>query len=345
MRRFSGALVAAGVTVACSVSAVVAAVSAPAREGGVPPGGKVVARISVRRATGGFALGKKMIWALTDNARVLAKIDPNRGVVVARIKLPARGPCPAFPRTCGETAAGAGAVWVSHPSDNNVLRVEPATGTVKATIGVGPQPVTLAISPTAVWVANLGGPTVSRIDPNTNKVVATIRLASARACCSEHMTVTYGGGAVWATVAKRGVVARIDPRTNKVTASIHLSAARSGQPCGFLAADTGGVWAAGAHCFASSGYGVVTRIDVRTRRTAGVVTGLQAPIGVAVAFKSLWVADLDAATIYRVDPRSRRIVAALPIGGVPIDLRAGFHSIWVGDASGRILRIKPLALR
>jgi YVTN family beta-propeller protein len=238
-------------------------------------------------------------------------------------------------------AAGNGAVWVALTTDNAVARVDPQAGTVTTTIPVGPQPGAIAVSPGAIWVANAGGPSVSRIDPATNKVVATIRVGPTKAR-SDRMDVTFGGGTVWATLSELGEVVRIDPATNKVTATIKLSWMTSGQPCGILAAHQSAVWAASAHCPASSGFGTVTRIDPHTNKPAKIVTGFKAPIGIAVAFGSVWVADLDAQSIFRINPRSGRIVARLPVGGKPIRLVVGFGSVWVRDDTGRVLRIKPL---
>src|SRR5439155_25122147 len=99
-----------------------------------------------------------------------------RNAVIARIKV---SPPEA-------TAAGAGAVWLSYPLNDEVSRVDPATNKVTASIHVGPQPTGIAVSRSAVWVADAGGPSVSRIDPATNRVVATIRVGSKRVCCAEH---------------------------------------------------------------------------------------------------------------------------------------------------------------
>ena len=129
---------------------------------------------------------------------------------------------------------------------------------------------------------------------------------------------------------------RIDPTTNEVAATIRLSRRQSGQPCGFLAASKKAVWAAGAHCGSA-----VTRIDPQTNRPTGTVTGLPAPIGLGVAFGSLWVADLDAKAIERIDIRTGRIVGRLPVGGFPVRLAVGLGSVWVRDDSGRVLRIHP----
>jgi hypothetical protein len=101
-----------------------------------------------------------------------------------------------------------------------------------------------------------------------------------------------------------------------------LSSRRSGQPCGFLAADERTVWSASAHCDAWSGHGVVTRLDARTNRSTKIVSGLKAPIGLALGFGSLWVDDLDAKAIDRVDPRTGRLVARLHVGGIPFGWRS-----------------------
>jgi streptogramin lyase len=147
------------------------------------------------------------------------------------------------------------------------------------------------------------------------------------------MSVTAGGGAIWIGVPNLNAVVRIDPATNAVVSTIR----GSGQACGFLAADRNAVWAAGDHC---DNY--VARLDPRTTRRVGQVQGrLLVPIGVALGFGSLWVADLEAKTIDRVNPRTGRIVARLRVGGYPVHLAVGFDSLWVRDDSGRVLRIRP----
>lgn len=310
----------------------------------LPRGAKVVATVRISAGTGAFAVGAGAVWAVSDSGPVLTRIDPHRNAVVASVKLRLGKLCPAQPPGCGEAAAGEGAVWVTHADDNSVSRIDPATNTVSATVKVGSRPLAIAVSPGAVWVANGGGPSVSRIDPSTNRVVATIRLGPSSQA-SDRMAVAAGGGAVWVTMTAPDTVVRIDPAANKVSATVKLSSLRSGQPCGFLAVGQGVVWAAGAHCAASSGYAVVTRIDSQKNASTATAAGFRAPIGLAIGFGSLWVADLDAQMIDRVDPKTSRIVARLPVGGQPIRLGIGFGSVWVRDDGGRVLRIKPLALQ
>lgn len=331
-----------------ALACLAAVAAAPARVP-LPPGGKVVAKIRIPQGPGGLAVGEGAVWAASEDASILSRIDAARNRVVARIEVAHRKPCPGFPQSCGEAIAGNGALWLSRASENTVLRIDPQTNRVVATIQVGLKPSAIASSSGAVWVVNRGDlsqetkalvpPTLSRIDPATNEVVATIRLGPAAACCSDHMSVTVGAGAVWAGVPNLGAVLRVDPATNKVVARIRLSA----PACGQLAADARAVWAAGG--FATGCAGFVARVDPRTNRPVGSVKGEMGPIGLALGFGSLWVADLASKSIDRVNLRSGRIVARLPVGGIPIRLGVGFGSVWVRDDSGRVLRISPTGAR
>jgi virginiamycin B lyase len=317
-------------------ASIVAAVAAFATAVGVVAatanGGKVVARIPIPENSGGFAVGEGAVWSTSDAVSVLTKIDPARNTVVATTKLPLHNPCPELPGSCGEAVAANGAVWLARVSDNVVLRIDPTTGAVVATVAVGPQPEGITATPGAIWVVNKGGPSVSRIDPATNQVVATIPIGPPGACCSDHMAVAAGAGAVWASVPGLDMIVRIDPATNAVAARIRLH----GQPCASLAAGNRGVWSAGGHCA-----GTVQRIDPKTNRGGRSVGGLAAPIGLAVGFGSLWIADLDSKAIDRVNERTGRIVGRLRVGGYPVRLGIGFGSVWVRDDTGRVLRIKP----
>ena len=68
------------------------------------------------------------------------RIDPHKNVITARVKVKPTNPCPPAPDTCGQVAAGNGAVWVSMRTDNVVARVDPKTSKVTAMIPVGKEP-------------------------------------------------------------------------------------------------------------------------------------------------------------------------------------------------------------
>jgi YVTN family beta-propeller protein len=291
----------------------VSAISADAR---------LVASIPVPPQGGAFTVGEGAVWAMSDTASTLLRIDPSRNAVVARIHV-----SPGY-----AAAAGEGAVWLSHPQENTVTRIDPKTNTVSATIHIRERPAGVAVSPGAVWVANADGPSVTRIDPATNRVVATTRVGPNRECCAEHMNLFARSDAVWVTVAAGYRIVRIDPRTNKVAASIKLG---HFMPCGFLAADRSAVWSTGAVCS-----GAVARIDPRAKRITAELAEPHA-VGAALAFGSLWVAVFESGDVDRIDPRTGQVVARVHVGGWPVRLGVGFGSIWVNDDKGRVLRIQP----
>lgn len=276
------------------------------------------------------------LWALNWGNSTLMRIDPHSNAITARIKVKPTNACPPTPDTCGSVAAGNDAVWVSLRTDNAVARVDPNSNEVTTLIPVGVEPDGIATSPGAVWVANHGAPSVSRIDPATNEVVATISVGPLAACCSDHMAVTAGARSVWVTVPNGGTVVRIDEATNAVTATVRTSTAPQDRPCGSIAVSQDAVWVAGAHCTS-----VITRVDPRTNTTSGKVNGSASPINLGLGFGSLWVTDLDTASILRVDIRTRRITGSLPVGGTPVLLSVGLGAIWVREDSGRVLRISP----
>jgi YVTN family beta-propeller protein len=335
MRRVLGVAV---VTVVALVWGSAIGGAAPSKHA-LPTAGKVVASIPIPPSYGGLAVGEHAVWALTDDVSRLSRIDPAKNAVTARITVKPASPCPEF--VCGEPAEGEGALWVPRASDNAVFRLDPSSNRVVAKIPVGAHPTAVALTPDAVWVANGGGerngriegPSISRVDPATNAVVATIELGPAD-IASFNTSLAAGAGSVWAGVAGLHAVVRIDPATNGIVAKIHVSLL----PCAQLAVDERGVWASTGNCAPVAG---IARIDPRTNRQTRTVKGELAPIGLALGFGSLWVADLNRQAVDRIDPRTGRITGRLPVGGKPVRIGVGFGSVWVRSDTGRVLRIKP----
>jgi peptide/nickel transport system substrate-binding protein len=82
-------------------------------------------------------------------------------------------------------------VWVANSLDSTVSRVEPATGTVAATIPVGSNPVALAATTGAVWVASESADEVTRLDPNSPSRLRPIHLNG------PPTVLAAAGGHVW----------------------------------------------------------------------------------------------------------------------------------------------------
>ena len=74
----------------------------------------------------------------------------------------------------GYATTGAGSVWQTDYENDVLLRIDPVTGKVLASIPVGSAPEGVAVTAGSVWVADEHDGAVTRIDPATNTVVATI---------------------------------------------------------------------------------------------------------------------------------------------------------------------------
>jgi YVTN family beta-propeller protein len=204
-------------------------------------------------------------------------------------------------------AVGAGAVWVASRSDNTVTRIDPASNQVAATIDVGREPAGITVAAGSVWVASTLDDTVSRIDPASNQVVATIPVPGQGSA----VTVAATGGAVWVS-GNRGLH-RIDPASNRVTAT--------GVCCGDLAGGAGGLWVANGMDR------TVLRVDPATGRVLARIplpaAAAEAPFGIAAAGGSVWVTSAtadpkpgDPSVLWRVDPAGNRVAGTLRLGTV-----------------------------
>ena len=137
--------------------------------------------------------------------------------------------------------------------------------------------------------------------------------------------------AVWVALANANSIVRVDPATNSVVATVRMGY----PPCGFLAIDETAVWSTGG-----CGGDVVARVDSRTNRLTTRLADVF-PVGIEVAFGSVWVADEGSGNIDQIDPHTGRLVARLHVVGLPVRLGVGFGSVWVDDDNGRVLRIQP----
>ena len=141
-------------------------------------------------------------WTTAHGKGELERIDPARNRVVNRWPLPlATGVVGAF-----------GSIWAAGAA--GVIRVDPASNTVIATIPVDGGAGWTAASTDAVWVTTPSG--LARIDPQTNAVVATIPLVGAPALGDPDVV----GGKVWVPQIQRNAIAVIDPATNTVTQTV-----------------------------------------------------------------------------------------------------------------------------
>jgi streptogramin lyase len=147
-----------------------------------------------------FAYGSA--WTTTHGQGDLERIDPARNKVVARWKID---------QAIGVVAAF-GSVWAA--GTEGVLRVDPTTSKLLATVPVAGGAGWTAASSDAVWVTTQTG--IARIDPATNTVVANIAIPGAPAL-GDPDTVA---GKVWVPEIQRNAIAVVDPATNAIVQTV-----------------------------------------------------------------------------------------------------------------------------
>jgi streptogramin lyase len=160
-----------------------------------PATGRVRASVSGPGVTFGSSLaaGEGALWATSDFGGQATRIDLGDGGLTRLAT-----------RAGGGVAAGEGAVWIGG-HDRTLVRLDPASGQVEATVGVGDDNRAVAVGQGGVWVAAAGGePSLSRVDPRTNLVTGELALDEAP------RAVTVANGSVWVTTD--AAVLRIDPK-------------------------------------------------------------------------------------------------------------------------------------
>jgi peptide/nickel transport system substrate-binding protein len=224
--------------------------------------GRQVTTLDVGGEPTGMAFGGGLLWVADGEDRTLDEVDPGSNRVVRRLRVgnaprgvtttpgavwvasPVDGDVQRIALDDGSRrrisvgggpvalAAGAGAVWALSEEAGVVRRLDPRSGTPRATIGVGHGPAAVAAGAGAIWVASRDDGTVSRIDPATDAVSDVVRVGG------NPVALTVGDGGVWAGDERGGTVVRIDPGSRRVTRRITLGASPSG-----LAVARGSVWA------------------------------------------------------------------------------------------------------
>ncbi len=139
-------------------------------------------------------------------------------------------------------------IWVTNPVDRTLLRIDPLSNAVIASIPVDGRPDMAITGEGAVWVLDRTHELVFRVDPASNRVVASIPLPAGDA-----QTMTAGAGAVWVGMTGRidlneqapgqeedvlppALVVKIDPQTNRFQEQFPV------QPVGRLRVSGSNLW-------------------------------------------------------------------------------------------------------
>lgn len=239
-------------------------------------------------------------------------------------------PIPAVKKPCGGAVNAFASLWIPACGDGSLLRLDPRTLKVKATIHTGAADLrgTIAASPDSVWIIADGKQTILRIDPDQDAVVAELRVPPGCAnltfaetslwltCAAGNkvlrinpatnlidkridvganpVALVSGQSAIWVLCGKEGKIDRIDPKTDKVTKSLDLM---TPDTTGAMAFGEGFLWVT------QPGF-PLTRLELTDdkEKVAQQFWG-EGGGGILSSAGALWISNLNNGTISRIDPK------------------------------------------
>jgi YVTN family beta-propeller protein len=231
----------------------------------------------------------------------------------------------------GYDASGAGAVWQTDYENDTVVRIDPDTETVAATIQLerNSAPEGVAVTAASVWVADEHGGSVTRIDPTTNRVIATIP-GVGKVGSAGPQILTAGPHGVWVDIQNTSEVVRVDAATNKVGLRVPLE--------GWVASDGNEVWITVDSGPSSS---QAMRIDPDTGKVLTTVDlGTQGVGGLAVGLGSVWASSNG--SLIQIDEATGRVIGRFDIAGDGGNVVVAGGAVWVAaDDKPYVVRIPP----
>ncbi len=275
-------------------------------------------------------------------------------------------------------AAGEGGVWVPDDREGTLLRIDPRTGQVAATIPIAPKRPALAglfdavaTSPGAVWVTSVVDSTLVRIDPATNRVAQRIALdmqpsslsilggdawitgsqanrvlrvavqtgaVEARIGVTDPGPVAAGDGAIWVVSEREGILSRIDPATNAVE-QVLQAAAGADYVVDAVVATAQGAWFRDLAAQNVRYVDAATRIVTEHADVGGSATwAVTDPYTVTTTGGAVWVTVTDA--LVRIDTRTLR-ASRLPLVEPTGVIPGADGTLWVATAQGSVVRVAP----
>jgi virginiamycin B lyase len=203
--------------------------------------------------------------------------------------------------TCLAMDVGFGALWVGacNASGPSLVRIDPTTATVIATIPLGvpdlQEESSVAAGEGAVWVPSVAPhPMLVKVDPVTNTVLASYPLPNHAG------GVRAGYGGVWVAQPGSNTVLHIDPASGATVAEVAVGATPR-----FMAIGEGAVWAM------NEADGTVTRIDPATDTVTATILVTPTRIDggdIAVGGGSVW-ARISDQLVARIDPATNQVIA------------------------------------
>jgi virginiamycin B lyase len=209
------------------------------------------------------------------------------------------------------------AVWVASTRPYAVLRIDPTTNKIVATVTVSGEACSgLATGFGSIWVPVCGEmPELVRIDCAKNTVSATLPVAPA----APEGGIAISEDSVWMVSDKKGTLVRVDPSTNSVRERIFIP------PGSFNPVFSGGtVWISGITS------NVLTAVDASSGKVLASIPVGPKPRFLTAGGGSIWTLNQGDGSVSRVDEKSRKVIATIQVGipGTGGDIGYGADFVW-----------------
>ena len=219
---------------------------------------------------------------------------------------------------CLAMDAGFGSVWVGLCGTPSLVRIDPATGDVQATI---PLPVTdlheessVAAGEGGVFLVAKSENQIVKVDPSTNDVAAVFDVPPGATAARA------GFGSLWVSSHANDVVSRLDPATGELLATIDV-----GDGPRFLAIGADGVWVM------NQAGGSLSKIDPTTDTVVATVQVNDGPIefgDIAAGGGSVWTRISDH-LLARVDESSNQVTQFYDPASGSGSVAADDEAVWL----------------
>lgn len=268
-----------------------------------------------------------VLWAVPEAGAPLQRLALNDGARMEPIAVPPS------PSNTTLAAVGFGSLWIARLEENEVYRVDTATGSVTGPIDV-PGDIPSVIAPAAApiatdasgvyviaWTGNGAAAELVRIDPDTNAVSGTVPLPAAAT------NITADAGSLWLTTQQD--VVKIDPTDGRALASIPVATAHGLDSLQTVRVGAGAVWLHGR----KGDTDTVVRINPESNTVTAVIpVGRSAPASslkadIVFAGDAVWTCTGDAALV-RIDPRTNEVLARYLEATGGCALVATEESVW-----------------
>jgi DNA-binding SARP family transcriptional activator len=219
--------------------------------------------------------------------------------------------------------AAAAAIALTRPSKaativvppNSVAKIDESGKRVESYVGVGRDPVAIAVGLRGVWVGNAEDGTVTRLDPATGRLVDTIGAGG-----GDLNDIAIGFGSVWVANGNDGTITKIDPHLDQAGPPIRLGRQTlAPDPVFYIAVDSHYVWATRGS--------QLLRIDPGTGRVERRLH-VGTPTGLAAGGGSVWVTT-QSEFLLRIDARTAKQTGSEPLSTTAFAPVYARDSLWL----------------